>query len=121
MMVEDRDDDEFLISRAIKKEFPDAMLKSYRDAAEALSAAKSQRWDAFIVHRALDVGGIVVVKELRQAQPDAMIIMISGRNQTPEAIAAGADRFLGFDELQQLGPILAAEWKRRNEHQIFEQ
>lgn len=98
----------------IAKTFPALAITAFNDADEATAAARAEPWDAMVVHRSLDSDGLRIIKKLRQARPGIPIIMISGRDQTEAAAEAGADRFLQFDNWNQIGAVLAEEFKRRN-------
>lgn len=100
LVVEDDPDGEFLIERALIKRFPKASVQIFGDADDALKAAKAGEWTGIVVHRALDVDGVEVVRRLRRLSETWPIVMVSGRDQESEAAAAGATRFMRYMDWQ---------------------
>ena len=108
LVVEDDSDGEFLSERAVLRKFKDASVHIVRDAEEALTATSQGEWTGFIVHRALDVDGIEMVRRLRAAAPAVTIVMVSGRDQRAAATTAGATHFLPFNRWQRLADLFAS-------------
>jgi DNA-binding response OmpR family regulator len=109
LVVEDDADGEFLLGRSLLRRYPRANVCVFPDANEALAAAKSQTWTGFIVHRALDLDGIEMIKRLRSSDRAVPIVMVSGRDQRAAALAAGANAFLHYAEWPRLASCFAAE------------
>jgi hypothetical protein len=62
---------------------------------------------AAIVHRTTEMTGVYFVQSLRRLNPLVPILMISGIDRSHVALAAGANRFLLFDQWQQVGAVVA--------------
>ena len=107
LIVEHNPEGQFLLSKTLKRKFPDAEVRGCQDADAALSTAREERWDAVIVHRAADVDGVSLTKLLRESHPDMLILMVSGYDRAKEALAAGATTFLSYDEWLRVGTVLA--------------
>jgi DNA-binding response OmpR family regulator len=105
LVVEDDADGEFILERALLRRFREASVQIFRDTDDAVNAAGMGEWRGFVVHRALDLNGIEVVRRLQRAAPGVRIIMVSGRDQESAALAAGATHFLAFGEWQRLGGL----------------
>jgi DNA-binding response OmpR family regulator len=103
------------------------MLEGFRvfvvdSISQARDLLTSEQFDLFVVDNRLadtpDLGltGIDLCREIRQAQPDAVIFSISA-NATPEhreaAVEAGADRAFGkpcdYNRITQLAKVLLAQ------------
>lgn len=105
-MVEDDADGEFLIGHALKRRFPGAAVRACRDADDAVSVARSRSdWLGFVVHRALDLDGIGIVRRLRAINERAIVVMVSGRDQRAAALAAGASHFIRYNDWSGLGAL----------------
>jgi len=104
LIVEDDADGEFLLERALLRRFRKASIQIYRDGDEAIAAAQSGSWAGFVVHRALDVDGIEMVRRLRAAAPDVRVVLVSGRDQSAAAKQAGAI-FSQFNDWQGLAAV----------------
>ncbi|HUR59713.1 MAG TPA: response regulator [Opitutaceae bacterium] len=107
LIVEHNPEGQFLLSKTLKRKFPDAEVRGCQDADAALAAVKDERWDALIVHRSADVDGTSLTKMLREVGPDNLILMVSGYDRAKEALAAGATIFLSYDEWLRVGTVLA--------------
>lgn len=105
LVIEDDADGEFLIERALLRRFQQASVEIFRDSDEAVGAAKTGDWTGFVVHRALDANGIDMVRRLRAANSRVPIVMVSGRDQSVAATAAGASHFVPYREWQQIANV----------------
>ena len=101
LVVEDDDDGELLLERALLRRFQEATVLIFRDGDEAVAAAKVGPWTGFLIHRALDVDGIEMVRRLRAVAPDVRSVLVSGRDQKTAARDAGA-QFVSFTDWQSL-------------------
>lgn len=97
LIVDDVDENRFLIGKTLLRKFPGSLITECEDSAPALDAARLQAPALIIVHRTRDLDGVAVIRALRQISADVPIIMVSGRESCPEAIEAGANAFLNYD------------------------
>jgi DNA-binding NarL/FixJ family response regulator len=111
LIVEHNAEGQFLLSKTLKRKFPDAVLHASHDTDAALDILKNVKVDAIIVHRAADMDGVPLTKALREAMPKGLIVMVSGYDRSKEATAAGATRFLSYDEWLRVGTVVADELK----------
>ncbi|HUR56394.1 MAG TPA: response regulator [Opitutaceae bacterium] len=106
MLVDDVDDNRFLLAKTLLRKFPQAVLLECREAAPALAAVAREKPAAVIVHRALDLDGVSLIRAMRQQSTTVPIIMVSGRESCPEAIEAGAHAFLNYDAWLRIGTVV---------------
>jgi DNA-binding NtrC family response regulator len=107
LIIEHNPEGQFLLSKTLKRKFPDAEVRGCQEAEAALSALQAETFDAVIVHRSADVDGATLTKQLRESNPDVVILMVSGYDRAKEALAAGATTFLSYDEWLRVGTVLA--------------
>ena len=106
VLVDDVDDNRFLLAKTLLRKFPQAVLLECREAAPALAAVTQEKPSAVIVHRAWDLDGVSLIRAIRQQSPTIPIIMVSGRESCPEAIEAGAHAFLNYDAWLRIGTVV---------------
>lgn len=95
LLVNDNEDGIFLLERAARKEFPDAMCFKCAGAAAALRLLETETVDAIITdNRMPEVTGIVMVREIRRRDAVTPILMLTGSSEIEtDAIAAGVTLF----------------------------
>lgn len=113
LIVEHNPEGQFLLSKTLKRKFPDADVRAFHEAAAAVAALREQAVDAVVVHRAADEDGVTTIRLLREVRPDTLIVMVSGYDRSKEASAAGA-AFLRYDEWLRLGTVVAEEMNLRS-------
>jgi DNA-binding NarL/FixJ family response regulator len=106
LVVDDHADGRSLINRTLLRKFPTAAIVECVDATTAMDLVSTDHFDAAIVHRAGEVPGVELVQFLRHLNRDLVILMISGRDQTEAAFAAGATRFMNYDEWLMIGTVM---------------
>lgn len=104
-----------LLVRTLRRKFPQAVLHETDDTDKALEVARSVGAVAIITHRTFDMPGAEVVQQLRDAEPSVVIIMVSGMDRETEALRAGADAFLPYDEWLRIGTLVEEHLTRRAE------
>ena len=107
LIVDDNPDSRFVFVRTIMKQFPDAVLQECEDAEPALTSGREPGLSAVVVHRTTEMTGVYFVQSLRQLNSRVPIVMVSGIDRSHAAVAAGANRFLLFDNWKKLGPIIS--------------
>jgi CheY-like chemotaxis protein len=106
LIVDDIDDNRFLLSRALRRDFPDARIVECLESGAALAALAEHNPTAIIVHRSFDLNGPETIRRLRQAAPTTAIIMVSGRESCPEGLTAGANAFLNYQSWSRIGTVV---------------
>lgn len=106
LVVDDFDDNRYLLVKTIKRRFPSATCIECRTSESALAAAAAQNPVTIIVHRTDDMSGPQLIRRLRAAGTKVPIVMVSGRSDCPEAIEAGATTFLNYDAWLRIGAIV---------------
>ena len=93
----------YLLVRTLLRRFPQATIHECDDARRALELARAVNLRAIVTHRTFDVSGLELVKLLRDADPEVPIVMVSGIDREQDALRAGANAFLLYDEWLRLG------------------
>jgi CheY-like chemotaxis protein len=100
-----------LLARTLSRRFPGAVIITCAEADDSIQKARTQKPDAIVVHRPLAITGEEMVRQLRDAQPEVPIIMVSSAEKTESARNAGADGFLLYDAWLLLGGVVADHLK----------
>lgn len=95
-----------LLVRTLLRKFPGAAISESDDAAEAVAVLERTDVAAIITHRTFDVLGTDLVRLFRAAAPKVPIVMVSGMDREEAALAAGANRFLHYDEWLRIGSVV---------------
>ena len=106
VIVDDIDDNRFLLAKALLRAFPASVITECLESGPALSAAVRDKPTAIIVHRAMDLNGPPMIRALRGVTATTPIVMVSGRESCPEAIAAGANAFLNYESWSRIGTVI---------------
>jgi DNA-binding NarL/FixJ family response regulator len=112
LVVDVHAESRFLLVKTLLRKFPDAIICEHDDAEHALAAVKQRDLAAIITHRTLDVPGVELVAEFRGADSNVPIVMVSGIDREAAALAAGASRFLHYDEWLRIGSVVEELLKR---------
>jgi CheY-like chemotaxis protein len=106
LVVDDNADTRFLLVKTLLRKFPEAIIRECIEAAAAVKLAKLDDLSAIVAHRAADMDGISLIRELRAANPHVIIVMVSGLDRTLLAVRAGATCFLNYDEWLRVGTLV---------------
>lgn len=106
LVIDDNVDNRFLLTRTVLRKYPQAVIIESGDLAAALEQVRLGGLDAVISHRAGEVDGLELLRELRAAHPTVPIVMVSGYDRTRAALEAGATCFLNYDEWLRLGTVI---------------
>lgn len=102
-----------LLVRTLRRKFPQAVIYETDDAEKAIKIARAVNLAAIITHRTFEVEGIPLVRQLRDADPHAIIVMVSGIDREAEALQAGATSFLPYEEWLRIGTVVEQHLKAR--------
>jgi CheY-like chemotaxis protein len=108
LVVDDVAENRFIVVKTLLRKFPGSSVQECEESAPALAAAQHDRLSAVVVHRGLDVDGPQMIAQLRRVNPSVPIIMVSGREEYPEAIEAGANVFLNYSSWGKVGTAVEA-------------
>jgi CheY-like chemotaxis protein len=106
LVIDDNVDNRFLLTRTLARKFPGALLRECGELGAAVAVASLEAIEAVILHRVDLADGIETIGHLRAVNPAVPIVMVSGYDRTRESLAAGAARFLLYDEWLRLGSVL---------------
>ena len=107
LIIDDNADSRFLLAKTLMRKFPATLVIECADTGTALAAAENEGPAAIIVHRTGETSGLELIPQLREANRSVPIVMVSGIDRTPEALAAGATYFLNYDEWLRIGTVVA--------------
>lgn len=106
LVVDFQRESRYLLVKTLMRKFPHATIHECEDAGQALQLARSLRLACIVTHRTFETGGIELVRELRDADPQVPIVMVSGRDRERAALKAGATSFLGYEEWLRIGTVV---------------
>lgn len=107
LVIDENADSRFLLVKTLLRKFPTALLQECHDGDTAVATAQSDKLSAIVAHRTYDYDGTTLVALLRRVNPTVPIVMVSGIDRTPQAIAAGATTFLNYDEWLRIGTLVS--------------
>lgn len=107
LIVDDNPDSRFLLVKTLLRKFPQAIIEETQHGEFAVARAKAGELDALIVHRATEVDGLTLIKELRTVATQTPIIMVSGIDRSKEAEEAGATTFLNYEAWLRIGTVVS--------------
>lgn len=106
LVVDDNSDSRFLLVKTLLRKFPGARIIEAQTAEAATASAVAGNLSAIVTHRTLDMDGIELVRMFREQNPGAPILMVSSIDRSEAALAAGANRFMSYDEWLRTGSIV---------------
>jgi two-component system chemotaxis response regulator CheB len=106
LIVDDNADSRFLLVKTLLRKFPHAVLQETQNCDSAVAIIEAGGLDAVVVHRAAEVDGMTLLRELRQANDSVPIVMVSGIDRTKQALEAGATTFLSYDAWLRIGTVV---------------
>lgn len=106
LVIDVNSDSRFLLVKTLLRKFPHSVIQECQEADSAVAFAGTAPLDAIVTHRSLDVDGIALVRLLRAANATVPIVMVSGSDRSREALDAGANRFLSYDEWLRIGTVV---------------
>ncbi len=106
LVVDHNGDSRFLLVKCLLRKFPRAIILEAQDGESAIETARRGGLAAIVSHRTSEMLGTELVEKLREADISVPIVMVSGIDRTQPALAAGADRFLLYDEWLRIGTMV---------------
>jgi DNA-binding NarL/FixJ family response regulator len=106
LVVDHHRDSRFLLVTCLQRKFPHARIEEAEEGEAAIGMARRRDIAAIVTHRTREYLGIELVAKLREVNPDVPIVMVSGIERAAPALAAGADRFMLYDEWLRIGTIV---------------
>jgi response regulator RpfG family c-di-GMP phosphodiesterase len=106
LVIDHHKDSRFLLVTCLQRKFPGAAIIEAEDGEIAVEIARRRDLAAIVTHRTREYFGTELVGKLREMNPEVAIVMVSGIERTGPALAAGADRFLLYDEWLRIGSIV---------------
>lgn len=107
LVIDDNSDSRFLLVKTLMRKFPTAVIQECQSAESAVLLAGRKDLDAVVTHRSTELGGIALLRQLRAANADVPIVMVSSIDRRDAALATGANGFLLYDEWLRIGTVVA--------------
>lgn len=106
LVVDHNKDSRFLLVKSLLRKYPHARIEEAEEGDPAIEIARRGGLAAIVTHRTREFYGTELVSKFRAANPEVPIVMVSGIERTEPALAAGADRFLLYDEWLRIGAVV---------------
>lgn len=103
LVIDDNPDGRFLISKTLLRKFPTSTVVECQSAESAFQIVATEKLSLVVSHRTFDCDGPTLVRELRSRAPHVPIVMMSGIDRQDQAVSAGANTFLTYDEWLMIG------------------
>lgn len=108
LVIDDNPDSRFLLVKTLLRKFPCSIVHECRDSTAALLVVRTTpHLAAIVAHRTADVEGLALLPLLRRVNPTVPIVYVSGVDRAVAALAAGATRYLNFDEWLRIGTVVS--------------
>ncbi len=106
LVIDDNADSRFLLVKTLLRKFPTAVVHECQSSEAALAMAGTVDLAAIVCHRTTETAGITLLREIRALNSHVPLVMVSGIDRTNQALAAGADRFLLYEEWLRIGTVV---------------
>jgi DNA-binding NarL/FixJ family response regulator len=106
LVVDHHKDSRFLLVKSLLRKFPAASIVETEEGESAIALAARGHWAVIVTHRTREYIGTELVEKFRAVNAEVPIVMVSGIERTLPALAAGADRFMLYDEWLRIGTIV---------------
>lgn len=106
LVVDHHPESRFLLVKCLGRKFPAAVVRETETGEGAVEFARAGGVAAIIVHRTREHADTELVERIRAVDPAVPIVMVSGIERSASALAAGADRFLLYDEWLRIGTLV---------------
>jgi len=106
LVVDHHHDSRYLLVKCLLRKFTNAIVQEAQDGDAAIEMARRGDIAAIVTHRTREYIGTELVEKLRAANAQVPIVMVSGIERSGPALAAGADRFLLYDEWLRVGTVV---------------
>ena len=103
LIIDDNPDGRDLLVRTLRRKYPNAQIQDVAAPHIAINFARIRAWDVIVAHRAGEMDGESLIRELRTAAPTTAILGVSGMDRAVGMKAAGANAFLNYDAWLLLG------------------
>jgi DNA-binding NarL/FixJ family response regulator len=106
LVVDHHKDSRFLLVKCLARKFPQALIQEAEEGEEAVELARRDDLAVIVTHRTREYFGTELVEKFRAVNAEVPIVMVSGIERRAPAIAAGADRFMLYDEWLRIGTLV---------------
>ena len=107
LLVDDVAENRFLISKALLKHFPDAVILQCQDSSTAMAMIRKEQSSMAIVHRSRDIDGTTFVNLVRRCDSSMPIVLLSEDRPVPDPVKCGASAVVSWDAWSTIGFVCA--------------
>lgn len=105
LLVDNVAENRFLLSKALLKAFPDAVVSECQDTSTAIALISGESCSVIVVHQARDLDGSTFIDLVRRYVPRAPIVLISEEPTPPGSSQGAANRVVSWDAWQSIGSV----------------
>lgn len=95
-----------MLVKTLRRKFASAAIHETDDAGDAVELVRRMSLSAIVSHRTFDVEGMELVRQLRAADREVPIVMVSGMDRGTAPLEAGANAFLHYDQWLRIGTVV---------------
>lgn len=106
LVVDHNKESRFLLVKCLQRKFPQARIIEAEEGDAAIEVARTRPLAVIVTHRTREYFGTELVEKLRRVNESVPIVMVSGIERSGPALAAGANRFMLYDEWLRIGTIV---------------
>jgi CheY-like chemotaxis protein len=106
LVVDDLPENRFLISKALLKEFPDALVAECQDSSTAIAVVSRESCSIVIVHRTRDLDGATFTDVLRRYCPRVPVLLLS-EDAVEESALTPAGGVVSWNSWKTIGRVCA--------------
>ena len=103
LLVDDVAENRFLVSKALLKHFPDAIVMECQDSSTAMSIIRSENTSVGIIHRSRDIDGTTFVNLVRRCGSSLPLVLLSEEKPVPDPRESGATAVVSWDAWTTIG------------------
>ena len=106
LVVDHHRESRYLLVKCLLRKFPQAHILEAEEGDDAIELARATDLDVIVTHRTREYFGTELVTKFREVNDRVLIVMVSGIERTAPALAAGANRFMLYDEWLRIGTLV---------------
>lgn len=106
LVVDHHQESRYLLVKCLLRKFPTAEIIEAEEGDAAIEIVRDTELTAIVTHRTREYFGTELVAKFRAVNAVIPIVMVSGIERTAPALAAGADRFMLYDEWLRIGTLV---------------
>jgi hypothetical protein len=106
VVVDDDIGGQAFLAKTLGRSFPQAEIIGCEESGKAMQELRAGQVAVFLVHRAKDADGLLLVEMLRAASATVPIVHVSSIDRNDAALALGATTFLLLNQSEMIVPVV---------------